>query len=1131
MSFRLLLLLAACALPTWSATLGTVVTLVGGASDLVLDEARGRLYLVNSAANRLEVYSTTQRRFLTPLRTDGRPLSAALSADGKFLYVSSYDQSSLNVVDLDQLAITRRLSLPARPEAVAVGNDGRVLITTIGTGQNNAFNTLLLVDPAAGSGQEVTAVPVSPTGPQPPGTPPAGRPALAVNSGLQTSNDGNLIFGVNNVGGNRRIVFVYEVVSATVLRLRNVASVSNVLAVAPDASKFMVGLSLFESESLIVLAQQNAANARFTFPTTAPTNFNVQQNQGGSVFSPDGSSIYSAFNIAPIQNPAARANVSRLLVNDPDNLLINQGYQLPENIAGKMIITADGRTIYALSESGFVIIPIGQADQSPIAAPRSLSNLLVNDQCGVFGISRRATVEVTNAGRGRVTATAQLLPGNNVLPGIAGGGAGGGGPGGGPIIIIPPGGGFPGGILPGFGAPGGTAAAGVAATAPGVINQNTASGSALTFQFNAQAARSLGTVAPHTFLVQSNEAVNIPPNLRVYQNNRNSESLGDVVPVEIGASDAEGLWDMVLDSVRQRLYIANSGMNRIEVFDIRARQFLNPVKVGQLPHSMALGTDGATMYVANTGGEWLSIVDLDKLEQVGKVRFPPLPFNSAVALATPQIISTSQRGPQVVVSAGANANTLWRVVGDELLPRTLNSAIFGTATTIPGPSQTMVATPNGEYVLLLAGNGFVYLYDASADEWVIGRQIFGAANQPGLLPLQGYFGPVAAGPRGQYFIANGIVLNNSLTPQTGSSGVGIGDPTGRPGATPATTRPVSAVSSAGNSAYARLSQPLVANAAALATVADTPALEIVDVNSGTMVRSVAALEGPIQVVTGTQLQRVQGRTLAVDAGLTTAYALTTSGLQIIPLTGQPSLADRPVVNTNGVVNTASYQATIAPNSLVSIFGRNMGSEQAASALPLPGSLGGTCVTLNNSPIPLLLSSPGQINFQMPPGIAAGRYQLVVRNLTRLTASNPVQVTVARYAPAVFTDQKARALVFDENGAQITPENPAKRDRPIVMYAAGLGATTGGRVNPGEASPAQPLAVTAPLKVYFGDKRYVQAEVIVDWSGLTPGLVGVYQLNLRVPGFHMRGDNLPVTISIGGVDSPIRGPVVPTVAVD
>src|SRR2546428_4710602 len=83
----------------FGATFGTVVTLLGGASDLVLDEARGRLYLVNSNSNRIEVYSTTQRRYLNPIATSARPLSAAMSRTGKFLYVSSFDQSSLNVID------------------------------------------------------------------------------------------------------------------------------------------------------------------------------------------------------------------------------------------------------------------------------------------------------------------------------------------------------------------------------------------------------------------------------------------------------------------------------------------------------------------------------------------------------------------------------------------------------------------------------------------------------------------------------------------------------------------------------------------------------------------------------------------------------------------------------------------------------------------------------------------------------------------------------------------------------------------------------------------------------------------------------------------------------------------------
>jgi hypothetical protein len=59
---------------------------------------------------------------------DALPLGMALARSGKFLYIACYNASSLNVVDLDALAVTSRITLPAKPEAVAVGRDGRVLI-------------------------------------------------------------------------------------------------------------------------------------------------------------------------------------------------------------------------------------------------------------------------------------------------------------------------------------------------------------------------------------------------------------------------------------------------------------------------------------------------------------------------------------------------------------------------------------------------------------------------------------------------------------------------------------------------------------------------------------------------------------------------------------------------------------------------------------------------------------------------------------------------------------------------------------------------------------------------------------------------------------------------------------------
>jgi uncharacterized protein (TIGR03437 family) len=176
-------------------------------------------------------------------------------------------------------------------------------------------------------------------------------------------------------------------------------------------------------------------------------------------------------------------------------------------------------------------------------------------------------------------------------------------------------------------------------------------------------------------------------------------------------------------------------------------------------------------------------------------------------------------------------------------------------------------------------------------------------------------------------------------------------------------------------------------------------------------------------------------------------------------------------------------------------------------------------------------SPGQINAQIPPELAAGNFSLVVRSVTKQAASSPQSITLSKVAPAVLTDGAGQSMVFHDDGVRVSKENPAQRDRVIIMYAVGLGATTGGRATAGNASPASPLAETADVRVFFGNPDYKQSEVIVDFSGLTPGSVGLYQLNLRVPGFHEKGDTLPITIRIGGVDSPTTGPVVPTVAVE
>jgi uncharacterized protein (TIGR03437 family) len=470
------------------------------------------------------------------------------------------------------------------------------------------------------------------------------------------------------------------------------------------------------------------------------------------------------------------------------------------------------------------------------------------------------------------------------------------------------------------------------------------------------------------------------------------------------------------------------------------------------------------------------------------------------------------------------------------LPRTLNPVVFGTSKTVSGPNQTMAATPDGAYIFLLAGNGTGYLYDASVDNWVASRPLFTTNTNNSTLPgITGYYGPVGAGPQGQYFLANGVIYNSSLTeigviPTPATVGVVGAQPTR--GMTTVTAPPVAAVAAMDTRTFIRFTQPAPATAGQTVISPFTvPTIEVVDVTTGNTMRTSAALEGPLAQVTGNQVQRINGRTLAASPDGTMAYALTTSGLSIIPLTPVPSSA-QPIVSKNGVVSTANQTAAVAPGSLVSVVGQNMAADATApTGSNLPTVMGGTCVTLNNVPLPLIMTSAQQINAQIPPTLAAGSYPLVVHSIANLAASNSSTVKVAKVAPAVFIDSDGNAAIYDSNGKLVNKDNPASRDQHYKIYATGLGVTRGGKVTAGVPAPSSPLAVTDTVSVYFGKPLLKQSQMIVNWSGLMPGAIGVNEIDITVPGNHTKGDALPIMLKIDGVSSPTTGAGVPVVAVN
>ena len=218
-------------------------------------------------------------------------------------------------------------------------------------------------------------------------------------------------------------------------------------------------------------------------------------------------------------------------------------------------------------------------------------------------------------------------------------------------------------------------------------------------------------------------------------------------------------------------------------------------------------------------------------------------------------------------------------------------------------------------------------------------------------------------------------------------------------------------------------------------------------------------------------------------------------------------AGAPSVAAVSAVNAASGANGVVPGSLATVYGtgiREADGVTAATRFPLPASLDGVSVTVNDRPAPLLAvaSRAGleQINLQVPFEIAGADKAAIV--VTRSGASSaPVEVPVLAAQPGVFTANGTDAIVVHHaDNTLVTRERPVERDEFVYFYATGLGAVENspGTGNPG---PRNPLARTRSLAlVTLGG---VPCEVL--YSGLAPDFAGLYQLNVRVPAGAPSGD--------------------------
>jgi uncharacterized protein (TIGR03437 family) len=300
------------------------------------------------------------------------------------------------------------------------------------------------------------------------------------------------------------------------------------------------------------------------------------------------------------------------------------------------------------------------------------------------------------------------------------------------------------------------------------------------------------------------------------------------------------------------------------------------------------------------------------------------------------------------------------------------------------------------------------------------------------------------------------------------------------------------------------------------------------------VRMVSAATGIITTVAGTGRSGYAG-----DGGPSTSAQLSFPRGILVDASGNIYVSDAqnnvirlltPAPPAIGGVITASGFGgfkSIAPGTWIEIYGSNLAVDSRGwtgadfTGVNAPTSLDGTKVTIGGQPAFVGYISPGQVNAVVPSNVATGVQQITVTAATGTSAAYPVIVNptaAGMLAPGYLTIGGVQYLgaLFPDFQTFVAPPGAvsgyaSRRAKPgdvIIIFGVGFGPVTSnlpaGQLAPGNST------LTLPLQIFFGS-----TQATLQYWGLAPDLVGVYQFNVVVPNVPA-SDAVPVSFSLNGV---------------
>jgi uncharacterized protein (TIGR03437 family) len=245
----------------------------------------------------------------------------------------------------------------------------------------------------------------------------------------------------------------------------------------------------------------------------------------------------------------------------------------------------------------------------------------------------------------------------------------------------------------------------------------------------------------------------------------------------------------------------------------------------------------------------------------------------------------------------------------------------------------------------------------------------------------------------------------------------------------------------------------------------------------------------------------------------------------------------PQIDNAGVVSASAFGgfSSVAPGSWIEIHGAHLASRTRSwtsadfHGAQAPTSLDGSAVTIGGQAAFIAYISPNQINAQIPSGAGLGPQE--IRVISGGVASAPQTITVnpiqpgllapsslklgdKQYTEAIFADGTTLALPAGampaamQSAMQGSTARPARPGETMVLYGVGFGPVT-----PDDGAGdivQQDNKLVLSFQIFFGG-----TPAAVNYAGLAPGMVGLYQFNVVVPDTAPSGDAVPLTFALNG----------------